>query len=404
MISYLLRCELHKIFVKPSNRIICAVLVVVVMVFSYLAVTSVRYVDASGEVQANWQSGASLIAQRSQLAGPLTPEVIQHIVDNYAQVRTQYGNTVPESVYSENMQQGEAIVFLASKILSGDRRDYDPHAILGADHTQINEIYATYRAHMADVVNEYGKTPQQRAFLQERFNQVQLPLVYEATDGWSTIMFYATIVSIMLVIGVGFLCSGLFADELQGNRDAVFFTTQHSRLRAIVVKTVVGLLIATGVYGAGIGLMVAICGAAFGLSGANAPYQLERAFSIYPYSIGTMVLVVIGFGYLAALIAASVVMLTTAITRQRTLAVALPFVLFVVSPFIGRALPFKTFFSLTPDQLLNIINNTKIPNIYQIGDHVFAQLPLLAMIYTGLIPVLLVLAFNRFRAHGLVRR
>ena len=119
--------------------------------------------------------------------------------------------------------------------------------------------------------------------------------------------------------------------------------------------------------------------------------------------MGEFYLMVVGFGYLAALLSAAVVMMTTAITTQRMFAIALPFLLFFVSPFIGRALPFKTFFSLTPDQLLNLINNTKIPNVYQVGETVMHQATALTLIYGLVVPLLIVLAFARFRAHGLVR-
>lgn|GEM_PF-5512784 len=69
--------------------------------------------------------------------------------------------------------------------------------------------------------------------------------------------------------------------------------------------------------------------------------------------------------YIASLLAASVAMLAAAVTRSMNIAVCLPFLLFCVSPFIGRALPFHKFLTLTSDQLTNIPQCVKSPNVYQ---------------------------------------
>ena len=97
-------------------------------------------------------------------------------------------------------------------------------------------------------------------------------------------------------------------------------------------------------------------------------------------------------GYIASLLAASVAMLIASKTRAMSIAAVVPFVLFCVSPFIGRVLPFRTFFSLTPDQLTNILNCARIPYIYQIGNVVFRQIPFIIVFYAvlaaGLLPLI----------------
>lgn len=86
-------------------------------------------------------------------------------------------------------------------------------------------------------------------------------------------------------------------------------------------------------------------------------------------------------GYIASLLAASVAMLAAVVTRSMNIAACLPFFLFCVTPFIGRALPFHKFFTLTPDQLTNILQCVKSPNVYQIFGIVFRQVPFLIGFY-----------------------
>jgi len=101
-------------------------------------------------------------------------------------------------------------------------------------------------------------------------------------------------------------------------------------------------------------------------------------------------------GYIASLLATSVSMLIASKTRTMSIAVAIPFILFCVSPFIGRALPFRTFFSLTPDQLTNIVNSARIPYIYQIGSFVFRQIPFIIVFYAVIAVALLPLVYRNF--------
>lgn len=402
MTGFMVRAELGKVLAKRSNRVVLAVLGVLVLVASWLAVTSVRYVDASGAVRTDWQAGRQLIADRQAHAGEITPAVVQGIVAQQRAVRAANNQRVSDAVYSAEVQSAEEIVYAVSHMLQGDTAAYEPLAAVWAGDAAAAGVYERYREHLQAVVTEYGTTPAQQAYLARRYEQIVLPMSYAPIVGWQTMVYYATMLALVLVIGIGFVCAGVLADERQPNTGAVYFTTMHSRGRSIAVKLGVGLGCATAIYWIGMGVLTAVCLAAFGLTGADVPYQWDQPFSIYAVSMGEMYLVVVGFGYLAALVAASVVMSTTAMTTQRMFAVALPFLLFFVSPFIGRALPFKTLFSLTPDQLLNIINNTKIPNFYQLGDTVFSQLTALSVIHGMGVVALVVLAFRRFRACGLV--
>lgn len=178
--------------------------------------------------------------------------------------------------------------------------------------------------------------------------------------------------------------------------DAIFFSSQYGKTKATRNKIAAGLITATLVYLIGIGLLSAICFSVEGISGANIPYQFEFPYAIYTVSCGQMYGIIVLGGYIASLLSASVSMLVASRTKTIGIAVCMPFLLFCVSPFVGRALPFRTFFTLTPDQLTNIVNCARIPYIYQIGSVVFSQIPFLILFYLIIAILLLPIVYRNY--------
>ena len=75
-------------------------------------------------------------------------------------------------------------------------------------------------------------------------------------------------------------------------------------------------------------------------------------------------------------------------------------ILFVVSPFIGRVLPFENLFKITPDQLVNIYNCIKLPILYEIFGHVFMQIPMIIILYLLISIILIPFIYFTFRKYG----
>jgi len=72
-------------------------------------------------------------------------------------------------------------------------------------------------------------------------------------------------------------------------------------------------------------------------------------------------------GYIASLLAASLSMLVAAKMHTISVAVCIPFFLYCVLPFIGRALSrYTTFFNLMPTMLTNVEASAKVPLIFQV--------------------------------------
>ena len=139
----------------------------------------------------------------------------------------------------------------------------------------------------------------------------------------------------------------------------------------------------------GIAILSLVAFSVMGVSGAGISALLEQPYQIYDLTFGQEYLLMAFCGYIGALLATAIAMAVAANSKSIVLASAIPVLLFCVSPFIGRLLPFKRFFQLTPDQLINLLNNIDVPHVYQIGETVFVQISALVVLYCVLTVLLL---------------
>lgn len=378
----MLKYELKKVLNKRMNRVLLAVAMLLMVVFSIFAIGSFRAVDTDGETVTGFSAARIMVEDKNRWKGELTPEVIKKSV---------------ESRLADDWQSTSDIIYSTSKMLVGEFSDLDDYeAILSADSAQIASIYDIYHDNLGAMSEEYGDTPEKQAFLMEQYEKIDMPFTYEAHDSWDTMLMYATTCGLILIIVISLITAGIFAEEFQYKADAVFFSTRYGRSKATHAKIRAGLIIATVVYGIGIGLLSIISFSVLGTSGASTAYQFSQPYAIYSVTFGQMYGILVLSGYIASLLAASVSMLIASKTKTMSIAIVAPAVLFYVSPFVGRALPFRTFFSLTPDQLMNIVNCARIPYIYQVGTIVFRQIPFIIVFYAVISVAFLPLVYRNY--------
>ncbi|MGI5873728.1 MAG: ABC transporter permease [Bacillota bacterium] len=380
----MLKYELKKILNKRMNRVLLAVAMLLMVVFSIFAIDSfrARTEGTGGEIVTSLSAARIMVADKNRWQGELTPEVIAKSV---------------ESRQAGDYQSTSDIIYSTSRMLVGEFSDLDDYeAILSADSAQIASIYETYHDNLRAMSEEYGDTPEKQTFLMEQYEKIDTPFTYEAYDSWDNMLMYATNCGLILIIVISFITAGIFAEEFQYKADAVFFSTRYGRSKAVHTKIRAGLIIATLVYGIGIGLLSAISFSVMGTSGASTAYQFFQPYAVYSVTFGQMYGILVLSGYIASLLAASVSMLIASKTKTMSIAIIVPAILFYVSPFLGRALPFRTFFSLTPDQLMNIVNCARIPYIYQVGSIVFRQIPFIIVFYAVIAVAFLPIVYRNY--------
>lgn len=391
--------ELKRIFSKKINVIAIGLMLILGVIFSGFAVSSNRYVDESGNVSTGIMSTRKLADNKKQFKGLLTQDKLASIIAQNNKTMKQTPEELDNN-YGKTIQPIDDIRDFMISVLTPDS-EYDTSILNQISEENIQNFYSTYQDNMKIMSDEYGKTFVQKKYLEKKYNQIKLPLKYEAYGSWDTMIMYAETYSIILAIIVGFICAGIFADDFQTKADSVFFATKYGRTKAVKTKIKSGIFITTIIYWCGILLLSIICFGIMGVSGINTPYQISQAYSIYIMTYGQYYLLTVLCGYIASLLAASLSMFVAAKMHTIGVAVCIPFFLYCLLPFIGRVLSkYINIFYLMPTVLTNVEASAKVPLIYQIGNWVFRQIPLAMIIYT-LISIMLIpliyRSFNRYR-------
>ena len=351
----ILKYELKKMFSKKINRILLIAALLAAVALSVFAVGSARYVDENGEAHTGFMAARRLSADRNRWAGELTGDKIAQVVGSRQEINSKYSYQVPNEEYGKTIQSYSDIENFVIGVLTPDT-DWDESVLYRLEDGQARELYSIYEGNLQEMAQEYGATPEQQHFLGSR-------------------------------------------------SDAAFFPAKYGRTKATKNKVLAGMLAATVVYFAGMGIMLVLSLGVMGLSGFSTPYQIDQPYSIYAMTYGQYFLLTVLCGYIASLLAASVTMLIAARMRSASVAVCVPFLLFCVMPFIGRALSaFLTFFKLTPDMLVNVIECAKSPNVFQIGDLVFRQIPCIMLLYFIVSLLLLPFVYRGYYCYGLGKR
>ena len=378
----MLKLELKRIFSKKINVFAIGLALILAVIFSGFAVTSNRYVDENGNASTGIMATRKLTDNRRAWKGTLTEDELGKVIEQNKNAVTQ-SSEEENAIYGTTLQPIDDIRSFIISVLTPDA-EYDESVLNQITEENIQEFYDTYHKNMEKMAEEYGKTSVQKSY-----------------SSWDTMIMYVETYSIILAIIVGFICAGIFADDFQTKADAVFFSTKYGRTKAVKTKILAGIVTTVMIYCMGIILLSVICFGIMGTSGMNTPYQMYQAYSIYIMSYGQYYLLTVVCGFIASMLAASVSMLVAAKMHTISVAVCIPFFLYCLLPFIGRALSgYTTLFNLIPTILTNVQASVKVPLIYQIGNCVFRQIPLVMVMYTVMAIALLPFIYKSFRRYG----
>lgn len=377
----MIKYEIKLLLSNRINRILLLFLLGIAIIFSIFAIWSVSYVDKDGNTHNGLFATRELTNIKSKYSGELSSDIFENVIKIDKQIKDKYGNSIPENVYATSIQEYMDIKdFVVSTLSYGRDIDYISFDTLDIDNAM--SIYDIREDNIARLVEEYGTTEIEAEYLKEQYSKVDVPLNYTPADSWITMSLYATTYAIILIIVISFITSGIFSEDFKLKSDAIFFSTKLGRSRGTKTKIVTGIFMATIVYWGSMLVLSIISFAMMGVSGANSPIQIEYSYCMYNYTFIQRYFVILLAGYIGSILASVLTMLISAKTHSALVSLCIPLILFVVSPFIGRVLPFDNFFKITPDQLINIYNCIRIPLIYQFAGRVVMQIPMIMMLYS----------------------
>lgn len=404
MIKLMLKYELKKTFSKRMNQVLLAAVLVVTIIYSGMAIGSMRYVDEEGQDHTGIEAGRLLAEDINQWKGELTAEKISEVINDYKTLSAEYPDGIPDTEYGRTIQSYYDIYSFVINVMTPDS-EWNESVVDQLSDEQLQDIYTIYQDNMKKMAEEYGTTPEKRSYLENIYEKIEIPLTFAAKDSWDTMATYAQIYVLLLAVIIGFLAAGIFSGEFRPGTEDVFLAAKYGRSKAIKNKIIAGILVSTVIYWIGVGILSFSSFAVMGTSGFFTPYQIDDPYSIYVMTYGEYYLLILVGGYIATMFCAALTMLVTVKMHTPNLAVCIPFFLLCMMPFIARVLPaFDAFFNLLPTVLTNIINAVKTPILFQIGPFVFRQISFLMFLYIVLFIVLLPFIYRSYIRYGLKKK
>ena len=379
VIKMMFKYELKKIFSKRINQVLLAAVLVVTIIYSGMAIGSMRYVDEEGQDHTGIEAGRLLAENTNQWKGELTAEKISEVINDYKTISAKYPDGIPNTEYGKTVQSYYDIYSFVINVMTPDS-EWNESVVDQLSDEQLQDI----------------------CYLENIYEKIEIPLTFAAKDSWDTMAMYAQTFVLLLAVIIGFLVAGIFSGEFRPGTEDVFFATKYGRSKAIKNKIIAGILVSTVTYWIGVGILSLISFAVMGTSGFFTPYQIDDPYSIYVMTYGEYYLLILVGGYIATMFCAALTMLVTVKMHTPNLAVCIPFFLLCMMPFIARVLPaFDAFFNLLPTVLTNITNDVKTPILFQIGSLVFRQISFLMVLYSVLFIALLPFIYRGYSRYGL---
>ncbi|QDW72821.1 ABC transporter permease [Lachnospiraceae bacterium KGMB03038] len=380
--------EVKKVLTKPLNKAALLILAAVFVIACVLTIRYVDYTDQDGNTVTGISAARNLREMKNQWAGDVTEEVIREAVRENAAINAS-DEALSEDITEQNKayskKQGfEDIREMLSMSFSGIKQ-YDYYTADALSEDEAAGLYEQRIQSLKDYLDsgQVDFTENEKDYLLQKYEEFKTPVHYEYADGWMALMdsAYFITLTMILVLILGFLVSGIFSDEFAWKADAIFFSSRTGRGRAILAKMGAGLLIITVIYWGVILLFAGVVLAALGAGGGDCPVQIWNWYSIYNITYFQDYLLSAAGGYIGALFILILSMLASAGTHSTVFAITIPFALTCVTPFLGRVDMFSKPLRLFPDQLLQICANLRDFELYEIGGKVLRQVDVLIPMY-----------------------
>ncbi len=393
----MLRFEVKKVFSKTKNKIAVIVLFIILIATSSLTINTVEYVDKDGNHSVGFSAAKNLREEKNKWAGYLTEDVFQAVLEENNTINNSkeaLSDDIKEQDKAYAKKQGiSGIIDIINHAFS-EYRDYNYFAADNVSSEEAKNIYEKRISTLKEWLDsgEETFTEQQKDFLIQQYENLKTPFYYGYVDGWAALLQNISTFILILALIIGFFVSGIFSDEFGTKADSIFFSTKLGRDKGVLSKIGTGFFITTFFYVIFVFLYTFIVLFVLGADGAGYPIQLDLWRSVYNITFLQAYLLIVAGGYIGTLFASILAMLVSALTRQTSTAIIIPFVVLCTFPFLSRIIPLPWVCSFFPDQLLEIYIDIKESGLVELGGKVMttasAIIPVYALACLILQPVL----------------
>ena len=397
--------EVKKVLSKPLNKVALLILAAVLIIGSFLTIRDVRYIDSDGNLSTGISAARRLQEEKNQYKGDLTEDVLKQVIRANVAVNVS-SEAQADDIQENNKAAANAQAFSDIReminLAFGELDNFDYYKIDSVSEDEVGSFYEQRIASLKNYLNRDDVTntfsEDEKEWLINKYESLDAPLHYEYADGWKALMDsqYLPTLTMITVLIIGFLVSGIFSDEFTWKADSIFFSAKLGRGKAILSKMGAGFVITTVLYWSVVFLFGINVLTVLGFGGGNCAVQtgVSNWNSIYNITYLQDYLISTVGGYIGSLFIVTLAMLVSAKTHSTVFAITIPFIFTCIPPFVGRLEAFARIMTLFPDQLLSINKNLEDFSLYHIGGNIFGGIsviiPLYLILFCLVFPILFI--------------
>ena len=311
--------ELKKIFSKTSSKV--ALLFLFGFMIYLISITnSVVWLNEDGTELTGKAAAKKIREAEQKWYGPLTEEKIADVI-------------------TQNWDQGNReIRTLIAKAFGG----LDTIDTMIVDTLTADDAANFYKNRINSVKNwleEQGDwyTQEEKTFITEQYKDMEVPLNYEYTKGWTKLFPAVSNLQTFLVFVIGFLVAGIFSEEYRTGSYSIYFSSAHGRGKAITAKIKAGFFLITAVYWISFLLFsfLVLNQLGFGWGDSQIQTSMIGWGSFYNITFKQEYFMIAAGGYIGCLFIDSLAMLVSAKTKSTVVSVIVPFAVIFAPSVIG---------------------------------------------------------------------
>ena len=311
--------ELKKIFSKTSSKV-ALLFLFGFMIYLISIANSVVWLNEDGTELTGKAAAKKIREAEQKWYGPLTEEKIADVI-------------------TQNWDQGNReIRTLIAKAFGG----LDTIDTMIVDTLTADDAANFYKNRINSVKNwleeqEDWYTQEEKTFITEQYKDMEVPLNYEYTKGWTKLFPAVSNLQTFLVFVIGFLVAGIFSEEYRTGSYSIYFSSAHGRGKAITAKIKAGFFLITAVYWISFLLFSFLVLNQLGFGGGDSQIQTSMIGwgSFYNITFKQEYFMIAAGGYIRCLFIDSLAMLVSAKTKSTVVSVIVPFAVIFAPSVIG---------------------------------------------------------------------
>lgn len=297
--------EIKRILHLKSTLIMIILVFLFSLAMPFLALigTSVWQIDENGT--ASLKSGPQAISIRREIEkpyyGPVTPEKLWQVTEQYQSIRATYGENIPNDVYIKEIQPAESLMNLLAAAFS-EPGAYGYDILLDLSEEDIMSFYELRDKNVTEYLTAqlgYNTVAFNDAF--QKAKQVGTPFNYFSCNGWPSAIENIGAIIIITLFSVCVIASPVFSSEYQSGAYMIARAAKNGRKKFAHTKVLATTIISLTIYLASLFIYSSVCFVLFGVEGLKTQIQFSSFLSPIPYTYGDMLILTAAMGVMTVI-------------------------------------------------------------------------------------------------------